>query len=87
MLDLIALYFYLKGGCSKLGGGHPLLPDNNDRGNSLKLLQGSFRLDIRKNSFSERVEKYWKRLLREVVESPSLDMFRKRVTVALSDMV
>mgnify|MGYP001853308413 CR=1 FL=1 len=47
----------------------------------------SQRLGIRKNFFSESLMRHWYRLLREVVESSSLEVFRKHVDVALSDVV
>lgn len=72
---LIVLYGCLKGGRSKDGR----------RGNGLKLRQRSFRSYIRKNFFPERIVKHWNGLLREVVESSSLETFKRRVDIAPED--
>ncbi|KFW73094.1 hypothetical protein AS28_03601, partial [Pygoscelis adeliae] len=56
--------------------------------NGLKLRQGRFRLDMRKNFFTERVVKHWKRLPRKwLMDAPSLETFKVRLDGALSNLI
>ena len=44
-------------------------------------------LDIKNNLFSKKVVRHWHRLLRKVIKSPVLEVFKKCVGMALRDMV
>ncbi|KAK4833003.1 hypothetical protein QYF61_027027 [Mycteria americana] len=57
------------------------------KGNSFKLKEGRFRLDIRKKFFAMRVVNHWHRLPREVVDAPSLETPKVRLDEALSNLI
>ncbi|KFV86213.1 hypothetical protein N308_13704, partial [Struthio camelus australis] len=86
--DLINVYKYLKGECQEDEANHFFLgARNSTRGNGQKLNHRKFHLNLRKNFFTVRVTEHWNRLPREVVESPSLEIFKSRLDVILGNML
>ncbi|GAB0181765.1 hypothetical protein GRJ2_000641800 [Grus japonensis] len=86
--DLIAAFQYLKGAYKKAGEGlFTRACSDRTRGNGFKLKEGRFRLDIRKKFFTVRVVSHWNRLPREVVDAPSLEVFKARLDGALGNVV
>jgi len=68
---------YLQGGCQEDGTRlFSEVPSDRTRGNGHQLKQRKFQLNTRKNFFPLRVMEPWHRVPREVVESPSLEIFK-----------
>jgi len=82
--DLINAYKYLKSGCQE-DGARPfsVLRSDRTRGKGHELKHRKFRLNMRKNFFLLRVTEHWNRLPREVVDSPSLEIFKTRLDAFL----
>jgi len=86
--DLINAYKYLQGGCQE-DGARPfsVVPSDRTRGNGHKLKQRKIRLNMRKNFFPLRVTEPWNRLPRDVVESPSPEIFKICLEAALCSLL
>ncbi|KAK4816684.1 hypothetical protein QYF61_019920 [Mycteria americana] len=77
--DLIAAFQYLKRAYKQAGEGlFTRACSDRTRGNGFKLKEGRVRLDIRKKFFTMRVVRHWNRLPPEVVDAPSLEVFKAR---------
>ncbi|KGL73854.1 hypothetical protein N309_13455, partial [Tinamus guttatus] len=76
--DLISVCKYLKGESEEDGAGlFSVVATDRTRGNSRKLKHQKFHRNLR------RVTEHWNRLPREVVESPSLEIFKTRLDATL----
>ena len=86
--DLTAAFQYLKGAHKQEGERLFIRMDSDrTRGNGFKLRQGRFRLDIRRQFFTQKVVTQWNRLPKEAVDAPSLEAFKARLDVALGSLV
>jgi len=86
--DLLNAYKYLKGGCQDDAVRlFSVVPRNRTRGNGHKLKHRKFQLKMRKNFFTLRMTEPCNRLPREVMESPSLELFKTRLDKVLCSLL
>ncbi|GAB0188522.1 hypothetical protein GRJ2_001317500 [Grus japonensis] len=86
--DLRAAFQDPKEGYKKAGEGLVTrVWSDRTRGNVFKLKEGRFSLDIGKKFFTMRVVRHWNRLPRELVDAPSLEVFKARLDGALGNLV
>jgi len=64
-----------------------VVPSGRTRGNGHKLKLSKYQLNMRKNFFTLRVKEHWNRLPGEVVESPSLEIFKTRLDKILCNLL
>jgi len=79
---------YLKGGCQEDGAKlFSVVPSDRTRGNGHRLKQKKLHVSMRKKFFTLRVTEHWNRLPREVVDSPSLEIFKTHLDKVLCSLL
>ncbi|KAK4816157.1 hypothetical protein QYF61_011539 [Mycteria americana] len=87
--DIITMFQYLKGGYKEDGDSlftRSHMEKTRGNGNG-KLLLGRFQLDTRGKFFTMRTISHWNNLPREVVNSPTLDIFKIQLDRVLGHLV
>ena len=83
--DRIAVFNYLKGRhVEKEASLFTAVLASRSRSNGFKVQEGRFQLNSRKHLLMVRAVRRWNKLPRRVVESPSLEVWRRRLDEHLS---
>uniref|UniRef100_A0A8C3C0J2 Reverse transcriptase domain-containing protein n=1 Tax=Cairina moschata TaxID=8855 RepID=A0A8C3C0J2_CAIMO len=86
--DLINVYKYLRGGGQKdLANLFSVVCSDRTRSNGHKMEHRKFHANMRKNFFMVTVTEHWNRLPSEVVESPSLEIFKAHLDAFLGSLL
>jgi len=84
--DLIHVYKHLKRGCNEDRVRlFSVVPSDGTKGNGHKLKHRKFPLNVSKHFFTERVTKHCHGLPRDVVGSPSLEIFKSHLDMVLGN--
>jgi len=87
--DLANVHKYLMGGRDEDEAERlfPVVPTEKTRGNEHKRNKKKLNLNTRKHFFTARETEQWHRLPREVVESPSLEVFKSQLDTVLVNLL
>ena len=86
--DLINVYKYFKCGSQRdMANRFSVVCGDRTKGNGHKLEHRKFHTNMQRNFFTVRVMEHWHGLPREVVDSPSLEIFKTHLDAYLCDLL